>query len=52
MSYVDTYSSEIEVLCHILAEYDSVKSPSTYMSSHTSGMHIVTVKCLETRIHV
>lgn len=52
MFYVDTYSSEIEVLCHIQAEYDFVKSPSTYMSSHTSDMHIVTVKCLETRIHV
>jgi hypothetical protein len=50
MSYVDTYSSEIEVLCHIQAEYDFVKSLSTYMSSHTSDMHIVTVKCLEIRI--
>jgi len=52
MSYVDTYSSEIEVLCHIQGEYDFVKSLSTYTSSHTSDMHIVTVKCLETRIHV
>lgn len=51
MSYVDTYSNEIGVLCHIQAEYDFVKSLSTYMSSHTFDMHIETVQSLETRIH-